>query len=164
MHILLSVWEPCHVHHTFSNIITHAQPAFLSVRAPNQISQGLPSHTHPHRDKKRRGTCGYSQVTPALRILAPVEKGSLQMKVFTGHSSPIGCYWFAKMWHICNTWRSPKVMREWKPALDALSVLVVMVFAPSLWFPSRTPVVRSHSRAVATHWRPSPVREPPPDF
>ncbi|KAK9952209.1 hypothetical protein ABG768_018062 [Culter alburnus] len=28
---------------------------------------------------------------------------------------------------------------------------------------SRTPVVRSHSRAVATHWRPSPVREPP-DF
>ncbi|KAF4095004.1 hypothetical protein G5714_024082 [Onychostoma macrolepis] len=29
---------------------------------------------------------------------------------------------------------------------------------------SRMPVVRSHSRAVATHWRPSPVREPPPDF
>lgn len=113
---------------------------------------------HTQRDKKQRGTCGYSQAMPALRILAPVEKRSLQMKAFTGHSSPIGCYWFAKMCHICNTWRSPKVRREWKQALDALSVLVVMVFAPSLWFPSRTPVVRSHSRAVATHWRPSPVR------
>lgn len=136
MHILLSVWEPCHVHHTFSKIITRSTCLPFSQGPKSDFSRVAVTHTPTHTDKKQRGTCGYSQATPALRILAPVEKRSLQMKAFTGHSSPIGCYWFAKMCHICNTWRSPKVRREWKPELDALSVLVLWCLLPLCGFPA----------------------------